>query len=319
MSGAPVRPRVGVSSCLLGAPVRFNGGHSRDRFLTGDLGRHVDWVAVCPEIEIGLGAPRETLRLVAEGDRTRLVSRSGSRDHTEAVLALAARRQAELASTDGYVFKSRSPTCGLRSIKHYRDDQVIDRNGRGVFAAAVTDAALLLPAEEEGRLNDPCLREDFIERIFAHARLRQLFAGPWRPADLIAFHARHKLQLLAHDPARYREAGRLVAEAGPRAPETLRADYTGTFCQAMAARATRGRHLNALQHAFSQISDALDDVRRHDIGDTFDGYQRGEVPLSIPIALLRHHAAGQAITYLGEQTYFEPFPADLRLRHHLDR
>ncbi len=318
MSGVPVRPRVGVSSCLLGVPVRFNGGHSRDRFLTGELGRHVDWAAVCPEIEIGLGAPRETLRLVAEGGRTLLMSRTGSTDHTDAVQALAARRGAELAAIDGYVFKSGSPSCGLRGIKRYRDDQVTDRGGRGLFAAAFTDAAPLLPVEDDGRLNDARLREEFIERIFAHARLRLLFAEPWRPADLIAFHARHKLQLLAHDPARYREAGRLVAAAGTQAPEKLRAGYSVIFSEAMATKATRGRHVNALQHAFSQISEALDDARRHDIGAVFEGYGRGEVPLSVPIALLHHHAAGETMTYLGEQTYFEPFPADLRLRHHLD-
>ena len=306
-----------MSSCLLGAGVRFNGGHSKDRFLTGDLGRHVDWVSVCPEMEIGLGAPRETLRLVADGDRTRLTSRSGGSDHTVAVQALAARRCAELAAIDGYVFKSRSPSCGLRGIPRYRDGEAVDRSGRGLFAAAFTDAAPMLPTEDDGRLNDARLRDHFVERIFAHARLRQLLGGPSRPADLIAFHARHKLQLLAHDPARYREAGRLVAEAGTRAPETLRDDYTGIFCRAMAATATRGRHLNALQHAFSQISDVLDDARRRDICAVFEGYRRGQVPLSIPIALLRHHAAGETIAYLGQQTYFEPFPADLRLGHHL--
>ncbi len=318
MTGAPVRPRLGASSCLLGAPVRFNGGHSRDRFLTCELGRHVNWVAVCPEIEIGLGAPRETLRLVADDGRTRLMSRSGTSDHTEAVQALAGRRSTELTGIDGYIFKSRSPTCGLRGIARYRNGQATDRGERGLFAAAFTDAAPLLPAEDDGRLNDARLREHFVERIFAHARLRQSFAGPWRPADLITFHARHKLQLLAHDPARYREAGRLVAEAGTRAPGTLLDDYTRIFCQAMATRATRCRHVNALQHAFSQIREALDDSRRRDIGIVFEAYGRGEVPLSIPIALLHHHAAGAAITYLMEQTYFEPFPADLRLRHHLD-
>jgi uncharacterized protein YbgA (DUF1722 family)/uncharacterized protein YbbK (DUF523 family) len=317
MTGEPVRPRLGVSSCLLGAPVRFNGGHSEDRFLTRELGRHADWVAVCPEIEIGLGAPRETLRLVTGDGQTRLLSRSGSSDHTAAMRALAPQRLAELAGIDGYVFKSRSPSCGLRGIPRYRDGQVMDRTGRGVFAATFSDAAPLLPVEEEGRLNDARLREHFVEQIFAHARLRQSFAGQWRPADLITFHTRHKLQLLAHDPAGYREAGRLVAEAGTRAQAPLRDDYTRVFCQAIAVRATRGRHVNALQHAFGMISAGLDDTRRRDISAVIEALRRGEVPLSVPIALLRHHAAGAMIAYLEEQTYFEPFPADLRLRHHV--
>jgi len=312
------RPRVGVSSCLLGENVRFNGGHSRDRFLTQVLSRYVEWVAICPEVEIGLGAPREALRLT-EGGRPggRLVSRSG-RDHTSAVAALARQRRADLTGLDGYVLKSRSPSCGLYSVRVYSGDAPNRGNGRGAFASRILDSCPLLPVEEEGRLNDPLLRETFIEQVFARRRLGQLFSGRWRTRDLVDFHARHKLQLLAHDPVRYVRAGRLVAAARAQPAEAVATQYTVLFARAMARRVSRGRHSNALQHAFGLVSSYLDDTRRHDMLTRIDAYRRGEVPLSVPVALIRHHAAGCRMGYLQEQTYLDPFPAALGLRNHAD-
>ena len=206
-----VRPRVGVSSCLLGEEVRFNGGHKRYRFLTDELGPYVDWVPYCPEMEIGLGTPREAIRLTAAG---RLVNRGGTADHTAAMAALPLP-----ADLDGYVFKAKSPSCGIRAIPRYRDDGqrddglAADHAGRGLYASRVLSAFPLLATEDEGRLNDAGLREAFVERIFAAARLRALFGGPASAGTLVDFHARHKLQMLAHDPARYRSAGRVVAAA----------------------------------------------------------------------------------------------------------
>ncbi len=302
-SGLLGRPRVGVSSCLLGAEVRFNGGHKRYRFLTDSLGPYVDWVAYCPEVSIGLGTPREAIRLTAAG---RLVNRSGTADHTAAMAALPL-----LADLDGYVFKAKSPSCGIRAIPRYREDgQAADHAGRGLYAARVLSAFPLLAAEDEGRLNDPELREAFVERIFAAARLRSFLGGPWSAGDLVAFHARHKLQLLAHDPARYRSAGRLVAAAGTAWAAVA---YRDLFLAAMANRATRGRNANALQHAYSRIGRELDRPRRADLVAQIESYRRGEEPLSVPIALLAHYALG--LPWLAEQTYLRPFPADLRLRH----
>ena len=235
------RPRLAVSSCLLGAPVRYNGGHSRDRFLTGALARHVDWVPICPEMEIGLGAPRPTLRLRTDG---RITTKDGTADHTDAMTALASDRMIDIADVDGYVFKSRSPSCALLSLPRYAsglsgertDGQPVDRRGRGVFAALVTGAYPDLPAEEDGRVNDPVLREHFVERVFARARVRELFARDWRPRDLIAFHSRHKLQVLAHDPAAYRELGRIVARAGTGDRDEVETGYRRTFDRALAVR-----------------------------------------------------------------------------------
>lgn len=303
-----MRPRIGVSSCLLGEPVRFNGGHSRCRFLTDELSAHVDWVPFCPEIAIGLGSPRETLRLTT---KARLVNRGGTADHTAAVAALPLP-----ADLDGYIFKAKSPSCGLHGIARYRDDgHPADHGGRGVFAQRLTAAFPLLPVEDEGRLNDPALREAFVERVFAAARLRDLLSGPWRPSDLVRFHARHKLQLLAHDPAQYRLAGRITARPGTTAATDIATAYRQAFGSGMARRPTRGRHTNALLHAFGHLTRRLDQPLRADLHDRIEAYRRGHTPLSVPIALLSHHARNSPLPWLGDQTYLDPFPADLRLRH----
>ncbi|WP_233526318.1 YbgA family protein [Actinomadura spongiicola] len=316
------RPRMAVSSCLLGAPVRYNGAHSRDRFLTGPLFQHIDWIPVCPEMEIGLGAPRPTMRLRTDGH---IVTRDESADHTTAMTALAERRLPDLDDLDGYVLKSRSPSCGLSRLPRYAsgqpgertDGQPVDRDGRGVFASLISAALPDLPTEEDGRLNDPVLREHFIERVFAHARLREFFASDWRPRDLVAFHSRHKMQLLAHSPDGYRKTGRIVAQAGRRPRADLENDYRHAFTATLAVRAGRGRHTNALQHILGLISEDLDPTRRQDIAAAIDSYRQGRAPLSVPIALLRHHAEGEHFGYAADQTYLDPFPDDLVLRHHL--
>jgi uncharacterized protein YbgA (DUF1722 family)/uncharacterized protein YbbK (DUF523 family) len=325
-----VRPRVGVSSCLLGEEVRFDGGHKRFRFLTDELGLYVDWVPYCPEMEIGLGAPREPIRLTADG---RLVNRSGTADHTAAMASLPVP-----AGLDGYVFKAKSPSCGIFGIPRYGSDgSVGDRRGRGLYAGRVLAEDPLLAAEEEGRLSDPGLREAFVERVFAAARLRVLLGGSWGLTDLVDFHARHKLQLLAHDPGRYRAAGRVVAAAGSgsRLPTAAAgsgprlavgaeggeprlsagAEYRELFLAALAEPATRGRNANALLHAYSRIGRSLEQPRRLDLVGRIEAYRRGDVPLSVPVALLAHYTAGGDLPWLAEQTYLAPFPAELQLRH----
>jgi uncharacterized protein YbgA (DUF1722 family)/uncharacterized protein YbbK (DUF523 family) len=304
------RPQVGVSSCLLGEEVRFNGGHKRFRFLTDELDPYVDWVPYCPEIEIGLGTPREPIRLTSG---LRLVNRSGTTDHTVPMMELPLP-----SGIDGYVFKAKSPSCGIWGIPRYGDDgEPAGERGRGLYAERVIAADPLLAVEDEGRLSDPGLREAFTERVFAAARLRSLLATAWEPRDLVAFHARHKLQLLAHDPDRYRSAGRVVAGAGLPAlgPAGVGAAYRELFLAAMAERATRGRNANALQHAYSRVGRVLTPPRRGDLVARIDAYRRGEVPLSVPVALLAHYASGGDLPWLAGQTYLAPFPAGLRLRH----
>ncbi|WP_067184378.1 YbgA family protein [Microtetraspora niveoalba] len=313
---AHARPRVAVSSCLLGEPVRFNGGHSRDRLLAGPLSEFVDWVPTCPEIAIGLGTPRETLRLERAPGGPRLVTRKTRKDLTEPMTSLGAAKAATL-DVDGYVFKSKSPSCGIHGIPVYAGDAAADRRNRGVFAAEIIDAHPLLPVEDEGRLHDDVLREVFLERIFAHARLRALLRDGVRPDVLVAFHSRHKMQILAHDPAAYGRMGRLVACAGVRGGDRLVALYADEFRTALAARATIGRNVNVLHHCLGMVSDHLDPVRRADLVEVIHEYQVHLVALSVPIALLRHHARGAAAAYLRAQTYLSPYPHELGLRNHV--
>jgi uncharacterized protein YbgA (DUF1722 family)/uncharacterized protein YbbK (DUF523 family) len=286
---------------LLGEEVRFNGGHKRFRFLTDELDPYVDWVPYCPEVEIGLGTPREPIRLTVDG---RLVNRGGTLDHTALMAALPLP-----LGIDGYVFKAKSPSCGVWGIPRYRPDgEASGAVGSGLYASRVMASFPLLAVEDEGRLNDAGLREAFVERVFAAARLRSLLSREWEPRDLVAFHARHKLQLLAHDPDRYRFLGRVVASGGAAC------DYRELFLAAVAAPATRGRNANALRHAYSRIGRALAAPRRSDLVGRIDAYRRGEVPLSVPVALLAHYASGGDLPWLESQTFLAPFPAELRLR-----
>jgi uncharacterized protein YbgA (DUF1722 family)/uncharacterized protein YbbK (DUF523 family) len=321
-----VRPRVAVSSCLLGEPVRFNGGHSRDRFLSGSLSEHVDWVPICPEMEIGLGAPRETLRLERSDRGPRLMTRSSRVDLTDRMTALAESRAAGL-DVDGYVFKAKSPSCGLHGIQIHacgagtpgaggaRVDA--DRRERGLFAGIVVGVHPLLAVEDEGRLRDAVLREAFVERVFAVARLRELLSGDWRARDLVAFHAAHKMQLLAHAPGVYRGIGRLVAEAGSRPRDALAAEYGHAFRTAFATRASIGRNANVLEHCLGMVGDRLGRIHRADMLDVIGSYRARRVALSVPVTLLRHHARGEGVTYVSDQTYFRPYPDDLGLRDHI--
>ncbi|WP_051064657.1 YbgA family protein [Nocardiopsis halotolerans] len=311
-----VRPRVGVSSCLLGAPVRYNGGHSRSRFLTDELDHHVDWLPVCPEAEIGLGVPRPTLRLQRREERDRVVSSADGADHTEELAEVADHHLAQLRALDGYVLKNKSPSCGLLALPVFDDNgDRVDGRGRGAFARRLTELLPTLPVEEQGRLTDPVLRELFVQRVFAHARLRRLWESDWLPRDLVAFHTRHKLQLMSHSPEGYRETGRIVARTGSGDPDEVRATYTEAFHRVMAVRPSRGKHVNALQHAFGMLSPLLDDTRRHDLLAAIEDYRHERAPLSVPVALLRHHCAAEDVEWTRDQTYLRPYPDDLRLRH----
>ncbi|MBG0828276.1 DUF1722 domain-containing protein [Planomonospora sp. ID67723] len=313
---AEVRPRVAVSSCLIGEPVRFNGGHSRDRFLSRELDAYVDWVPICPEIAIGLGAPRESLHLERSPDGPHLIGRKTRADHTAKMAAFATERARDL-DVDGYVFKAKSPSCGIHGVPLYAGESAVDRRNRGLFAARIMDDHPLLPVEDEGRLNDPLLRETFVERIFAHARLRAFLDSDWTPRDLVAFHTRHKMQLLAHDPVAYGEAGRAVAMAGVLSRRELAARYGHAFRTALSSKASIGRHVNALQHCAGMIGESLDPVRRADLAETIASYQAGLVALSVPAALLRHDARGEGADWVREQTYLAPYPEALRLRNHV--
>ena len=313
---APIR--IGVSSCLLGEHVRFDGGHKRDPFLVETFGRYVEWVRVCPEVEAGLGVPRESMRLRKFEDELRLVTTKTGIDHTAAMNRYAARRVAGLAAHElcGYVLKKNSPSCGMERVKIYGCSGPV-ASGRGLFAEALLQAFPHLPVEEEGRLNDPRLRENFVERVFAYHRLRSLFGGRWTIGRLVAFHTAHKLQLMAHSPRVYSELGRMVAGAKGLARQALRASYEAQFMSALEVMATPKRHVNVLQHILGYFTDRLDSAARHELVDLIADYGRGILPLVVPLTLVRHYVRQFAIAYLQAQTYLEPHPKELMLRNHV--
>jgi len=290
-----MRPRIGISSCLLAEETRSNGGLARHRFLTDELGAYVDWVPYAADIETGLGALWETWRLTGQ---SRLL------DNGRAYPAISGLPTP--AALDGYVAKG--DPCDLQAGPWYpADDQ-------GVFVWRLGAAFPLLPVAGDGALAHAAPRALFVERVFARARLRELFAGRWRTRDLVAFHTRHKLQILAHSPASYQQAGRVVAAAGRRPRDETEADYRRIFAEALASDATRGRNANAMHRAFRKISRRLDDGLRHDMLDRIHAYARGELPFDAAIVLLASHASGERLRWASEQTYLNPFPTDLRLR-----
>jgi uncharacterized protein YbgA (DUF1722 family)/uncharacterized protein YbbK (DUF523 family) len=316
---APDRIRLGVSSCLLGEAVRYDGGHKKDRFLTDVLGSYVEWVPVCPEVEIGLGVPRPTLRLEGHPDAPRLVQEATGEDLTGRMRAYAGDRVRELErlELDGYVLKRASSSCGLFRVRVYRRDGVPSADGRGVFAATLVERTPMLPIEEEGRLTDPGIRENFIERVFAMARWRAFLGARRRPRDLVAFHAAQKFAVLAHSPVHYARLGRLVAGAGPGLTHAMLAGYGGLLMGALAVRATRGRHANVLQHLAGFFKRDLAPDERAELAEVIDEYRRGILPLVVPVTLVRHHVRRLAIAYLADQVYLTPHPKELMLRNHV--
>lgn len=312
------RVRLGISRCLLGEQVRFDGGHKHDPFLTRTLGEHVEWVAVCPEVEAGMGIPREPIRLEeGEGD-VRLVAPRSGRDLTDVMVRYARIRAEQLANADldGFVLKKDSPSCGLGRVRIHPPggEGAPRRDGRGLFARALIEQLPLLPVEEEGRLNDPNLREAFIDRVFAHRRWRDFRRGDPGPGELVAFHTRHKLTLLSHAPDHYRQLGRLVAKAGT---EEVIDEYGRLFAAAMRVQATRGKQVNVLQHLQGYLREVLDEGDRAELDEMILAYAAGLLPLVVPVTLLRHHFRRHPHDWVGEQTYLQPYPVELMLRNHV--
>ena len=310
------RPRIGVSACLLGEPLRYDGGHLRSDFLTQTLAPYVEWTPVCPESEAGMGTPREPVRLVDDGNgplRMRGV-RSGV-DHTHAMRSWAVRRVEELAGLrlHGCVLTKDSPSCGLFRVKVFPGNGgPAARNGRGLFAETLTGRLPLLPVEEQGRLNDPRLRGNFIERVFVYQRWTALLDGPRAPSALVAFHTAHKLTLMAHAPALYREAGRIVARAGSASWNETTAEYGRVLMRALERLTTVRKHTNALQHAAGFLKALLDGGDREELAGAIERYRTGGAALVAPLTLLRHHVrkAGGP-DWLADQTYLYPYPDEL--------
>ncbi len=311
--------RVGVSSCLLGQEVRYDGGHSRDRYVADTLAEHFALVPVCPEAELGMGTPRETVRL--HGDdlaRPRMIGSLSATDWTSGMNRFAATRIQQLGSENlcGYVFKKNSPSCGVFRVKVYRDKGMPQRKGRGLFASAFAQRYPLVPLEEEGRLQDSGLRENFVERVFALHRLQQVFTGRWKRSELMTFHANEKYLLMAHDPQGLKYLGQLVGQVKQHTPAQFRDQYMVAFMAIMARTATVPKHVNALQHVAGHLRGLVSSPAREKILAVIAEFKQGYVPLIVPMTLIQHYIELHDVPYVNRQTYLTPHPRELKLRNH---
>jgi uncharacterized protein YbgA (DUF1722 family)/uncharacterized protein YbbK (DUF523 family) len=313
------RLRLGISSCLLGEPVRYDGQHKLDHFLRDTLGAFVEWVPVCPEVESGLPVPREAMRLVGDPEHPRLVTARTAVDHTDRMLSWAARRVHELESQDlcGFVFKSGSPSSGMERVKVYSEKGMPRKIGVGLFAQAFRTHFPLLATEEEGRLHDPVLRENFIERVFTYWRWRETVRGGRTRGRLVDFHARHKLLVLAHSPKHYQAMGRLVAGAQGLTTEQCFDRYQESLVEALQLKATARKNANVLQHALGYFKKQLDADEKQELLEVIARYRLEQLPLIVPVTLVNHYVRKYAQPYLRQQTYLNPHPLELQLRNHV--
>jgi uncharacterized protein YbgA (DUF1722 family)/uncharacterized protein YbbK (DUF523 family) len=313
--------RLGISACLLGESVRYDGGHKLDRFITDTLGQYVEFVPVCPEVECGLGVPREAMRLVGDPEAPRLMTVRTKVDLTERMVAWAQKRVQELEQENlcGFIFKSKSPSSGMERVKVYSDPpqgSPVTR-GVGMFARAFMEHFPLLPVEDEGRLHDPVLRENFIERLFVGQRWRELLTARPSLGGLVAFHTRHKLLILSHSTRHYRELGKLVARAKELPLQELYQHYQSQLMEALRLKTTPRKNTNVLHHLMGYFKKDLSPDEKQELLEIIDYYHQGYLPLVVPVTLINHYVRKYRQPYLQEQFYLHPHPVELQLRNHV--
>jgi len=317
MTTAPLR--LGISRCLLGDEVRFDGGHKRDNFLTDVFGRYVEWVPVCPEVEAGLGTPRAAMRLVGDPAHPRLLTIKSGQDHTRALEKMTANRLEELGDLhlSGFVFKRGSPSCGVERVRVYTEQGMPSRSGTGLFARAYVEQFPLIPVEEEGRLSDAPLRENFIERVFCYRRYQDLLESGVTRQAVVRFHTIHKYLLMAHSPQHYQALGRLVGQAERHRPKELAHRYGDLFMNALAMKATVRKHVNVLQHILGYFKGHLAARDKAELLGVIGDYHRGLTPLIVPLTLIKHYVHLFEVHYIRDQVYLNPHPKELMLRNHV--
>lgn len=311
--------RLGISSCLLGEKVRFDGSHKLDRFLTETLGRYVEYVPVCPEVEVGLPTPRETLRLIRDPNSQRLVFSKSGEDITDRMTGWAKKRVAQLEKEDlcGFVFKSKSPSSGMERVRLYDSNGVPNKTGVGLFAKIFMEHFPLLPVEEEGRLHDPRLRENFIETIFVLKRWRASLTQGKSAKLLVDFHTRHKYLMMAHSIESYRQMGKLVAKAGDLDADILYREYLQQLMKALHLKTSVAKHANVLQHILGYFKKQLSADEKQEMVSVIESYRLQQIPLVVPLTLLNHFVRKYDQSYLKRQVYLNPHPVELKLRNHV--
>ncbi len=311
--------KLGISSCLLGQEVRYDGGHKLDRFLRDTLGRYVSYVPVCPEVECGFDTPREAFRLVGDPASPRFITSRSHQDFTERMKTWAEKRVAELEKEGlcGFIFKSNSPSSGMERVKVYNEKGAPQKKGVGMFARAFMEHFPLVPVEEEGRLHDPGLRENFIEKIFVLKEWRKISPEKFALGELVEFHSRHKFLILSHSEKHYREMGRLVAHGKELSRRELFKRYENFLMDAMKLKTTTKKNTNVLQHMMGYFKKELSPDEKQELLEIINDYHKGYVPLIVPVTLLNHYIRKYEKSYLQEQTYLSPHPVELKLRNHV--
>ena len=298
--------------------MRYDGGHKRDSFLVDVLGRSVEWVPVCPEVEAGFGTPREPMRLARDARRPRLITIDTERDLTPALETFSKRRVRELETLDlvGYVFKRDSPSCGIEQVRVFNDHGKLTRNGVGLFARAFMKRFPLMPVEDEGRLGDPAIRENFIERVFSYRRWRDLLMEEQVTRHAVVnFHTIHKYLLLAHSREHYQHLGRLVANGHRYPPAEVARRYGRQFMEALKIKATVRKHVNVLQHIVGHLKDLLDAGEQAELRRAIGDYHQGLAPLVVSLTLVRRYVESYEVIDLQHQVYLNPSPKELMLRN----
>ncbi len=310
---------IGISTCLLGERVRFDAGHKRDRFITDILGNYFNFIPVCPELEVGMGVPRESVRLVGDIENPRLVGVKSGDDWTDRMIRYSNERAKQLESYNlsGYILKSDSPSCGMERVRVYNEKGMPAKKGRGLFAEIFIKHFPLIPVEEEGRLNDSAIRENFIVRVFCYHRWQILRSNKFSRGRLVEFHTIHKYLLLAHSPKHYEELGKLVANAKKYKPDNLLEQYGFLFMEALKVKSTYKKNVNVLKHILGFLRDHLTIGEKQDILNTITDYHKRLLPLIVPITLLSHYIRKHNIQYIQNQIYLSPHPKELMLRNHV--
>jgi uncharacterized protein YbgA (DUF1722 family)/uncharacterized protein YbbK (DUF523 family) len=310
--------RIGISSCLLGNEVRWNSGHKHDKYLTRTLGKFVEYVPVCPEVEAGFGVPRESFRLVGDPENPRLVTFKSKTDHTDRMLTWAQKRVRDLETEElcGFIFKSDSPSSGMIRVKVYNEKGMPHKVGIGMFARAFMEHFPLIPVEDDGRLNDPLIRENFILQIFTMKRWRDNLARKPSMGNLVDFHTCNKLLIMSHSPKHYRSMGKLVANGKKMPIKELHQQYQLQLMDALKLKTTIKKHINVLQHIMGYFKQQLSSDEKQELLEVFDHYRSELVPLIVPITLLNHYVRKYDQPYLKQQTYLNPHPVELKLRTH---
>jgi len=311
--------KLGISTCLLGESVRYDGGHKLDRFLTATLGQYVQYVPVCPEVECGLSIPREAMHLEGDPESPRLVTSRTHKDYTAKILRWAREKVAELDKEDlcGFIFKSKSPSSGMERVKVYNKKGIPVKKGRGMFARIFMDHFPLIPVEEDGRLHDPRLRENFIERIFTLKRWREVISKKKTLGGLVEFHTRQKLLILSHSEKHYRLMGKLVARGKQISIGRLYAEYEILLMEALRMKSTVKKNTNVLMHILGYFKKQLVSDEKQELPEIIDQYRNGYLPLIVPVTLINHFVRKYKQPYLREQTYLNPHPIALQLRNHV--